>query len=94
MNKWIEKQEFTTPASWSTFDVARIKLGAVKYNFYDFCTIMFLDENLIVWREESQNFETVAGEIVAYCRVFERADISEWLDAEGEAEDIPIRKLS
>ncbi len=94
MGKCIESREFTTPVNWSTFDVARIKLHAIKYKFYDFCTIMFLDENLIVWREESQNFESVTGEIVAYSRVFERVDITEWLDAEGEAEDIPTRKLS
>jgi len=94
MNKCIERQEFTTPANWSTFDVARIKLSATKYKFYNFCTIMFLDKNLTVWKEESQDFETVGGKVVAYSRVFERVDISEWLDAEGEAEDVPTRNLS
>ena len=92
MNKCMEKQEFTTPANWSTFDVARLKLHATKFKFYDFCTIMFLDKNLRVWKED-QSCDTVGAEVVAYCRVFERVDISEWLDAEGEAEDMPTGKL-
>ncbi len=91
MLKCTEQREFTTSVNWSTFDVARIKLRAAKFKFYDFCTLMFLDENLTVWKEESQSFETVDGKIVAYCRVFERVPLSEWFSAEGEADDIPTR---
>jgi hypothetical protein len=29
---------------------------------------MFLDENLTVWKEESQSFETVNGKTLADCR--------------------------
>ena len=94
MTNWIEQQEFPTPINWSTFDVARIKLQAIKYKFYNFCTLIFLDENLTVWREESQYFENVDGRAVACCRVFERVSSSEWLSAEGEAENIPTGKLS
>ena len=94
MSKSIERQEFTTPATWSTFDVARIKLGAIKYKFANFCTLVFLSENLTIWQESSQYFETVDGKVVANCRVFERVDLFEWFNAEGEAEDIPIKKLS
>ncbi len=93
MTQGIKRQEFITPVNWSTFDVARIKLHATKYKLYDFCTIMFLDNNLTVWKEESQDFETVDGKIVAYCRVFERVDLFEWFNAEGESEDIPTNAL-
>ncbi len=89
----FEQQEFTTPINWSTFDVARIKLHALKYKFYDFCTLMFLDENLAVWKEESQEFENVDGKAVACHRVFERVDLSEWLSVEEEAEELPTRKF-
>lgn len=86
-----ERQEFTTPTDWSTFDVARIKLRATKFKFYDFCTLMFLDKNLTVWKEESQSFETVDGKIVAYCRVFEQVSLSEWFNTEEEANNIPTK---
>ena len=34
-----------------------------------------MSENLTIWQEESLDFETVDGKVVANCRVFERVDL-------------------